>query len=367
MEDFLCDAALYDDLCLEFTDVWTGECGGELDKYAGVSANKLMTNHGMKVRDEVRTGQGACLGYKVWWFNGCSDGESIKTTEAPIIDGCSVPDHEGFGECDEITYKDNCFVTDGFSFKDADCNSKLAGINMAAIGLNETTKRMRKAIAGHSIDLMLTCVQPNMYPKAKGCPKGNMTELSEAEFDSKLMNHFKVVARKHGCEDFCILDDSNFLEYIMNLEDASCCGDASAKARLARFDYVSDNFLDDYLDRCSTFIVNPKCFGFTNTTCYDNTAPERQPNVGDAEIWTWKMSDPMMQILIIDSATGRQNVRNIEYDVEYKRECCEERGMNGKRQFKHTYHLTYSGGAHKSPLLCGNDSGPCVFEWTNIG
>ena len=365
MEPIVCDEVKYEDLILELGQIWTEECGGDKDEYPGAAASKLMTKQGMKIKDEIKRGD-KCIAWEAYWYDGCDTGKAEKFDAIQPLPDCDFPVAETTGECHNEKYDVNCYIAKTVTFKDWECGSRFSGINLSAIKIAEAMKSIRAAVAESVMDTMLTCVQPNMYAKSKGCPNGTMTEFTAADFDSKLLNHMHMIAKKHGCRDYCILDDSNFYEYMLNLMDASCCGDKSAKARIGRYDITHDNFMDDYLGRCSTFLVNPKCFGFINTTRYKNTTPEP---VGSADAktrrWVWKMTDPLMQILEIDSDSGNQSIRNIEYDVEYKVTCCGRRDDNTD-QYEHSYFLSYTGGNFKSPITC-NKKGPCVFEFTNTG
>ena len=364
MEEFLCDELTYTNVLVELQDIWDGGCGADADSFPAATANKLMTQHGMKILSEVKSGD-TCLGWDAYWVDTCQDKKVTKSEVPSYPDNCDIPEGEGEISCNKETYSKNCFLSSSFSFTDIQCPSRLAGIDFTSRLLDEEMKAMRQAIMESNVDMMLACAQPNVWEGTYGCPVGTLTEFTSAQFNADLLYHIQNIARHHGCNDYCIIDDSNFWELWQQTQDGKCCTDEGKRAGFNRFDITFDTFLDEYLGRRSTFLVNPKCFGFINTCKYDNTVPRFSRNVGDAQIFEWKINDPILRILETDSVTGRQSIVPVCYDIEYKKECAGRHPVTGKTFYKHTYYITYEGGQFVAPTSCGKEK--CVFEFTNIG
>jgi len=357
MEEFTCDQATYQAITVGLNEIWDGGCSSDDLSYPAATANKLLQNHGMNVRNEVTAGT-ECLGYNVYWTDTCNDVEVAKSEEPNYPADCDIPDADTPITCNNELYKNNCFLSASVGFTDQQCPSRLAGIDFSSQLIDQALKSIRQKLLESTVDLFVACAQANVWDGTYGCPVGTTTEFTSAQFNIELLYHIQNIARHHGCNDYCIIDDSNFWEIWQASNDGKCCADGSKRTTFGRFDITFDTFLDEYLGRRSTFLVNPKCFGFTNSCKYDNVVPEAQGSIGDAQVWAWKISDPILQI-----RQGGVNVP-ICYDVEYKKECV-GRGPNGKRYYKHTYYVTYEGGQYAAPSTCGSEK--CVFEFTNIG
>ncbi len=361
-ETFTCDALTYDDITVEMMSIWA-DMPDKMLEYPGASAMKLLENQGMRAVEEITVG-GRCTGWRGYWIEECNTEGANKGGEFPIgTEECDFPEPKDEAVCQEIDYNRNCFIDTSFSFTDQDCSSRLNGISIAAMKFDKAFERMRKAISESVFDLMTANAQANTWALTYGNPVGTVTEFTSNEFTVNLLHHFRNIARHHQCPDYCVLDDTNFWELWQQLLDGKCCGDESGRTTFDRFDITFDPWIDEYLGRRSTFLVNPKQYGFINTWKYNNESPIMQFNNGEDSIYVWSVSDPVLQILTIGE-NGQTSLQPVRYDVEYKKKCC-GRDALGNRMFKHNYFITYSGGQWTAPNKCGK--GSCTFEFVNVG
>ena len=359
---FTCSAANYDDLVLGLGEIWTAAPVNPKSDYPGATWQKIFNNHGMRVVNEVVVG-GKCVGWKAIWLKNCDDSEATKSEES-LFDGCDFPEGDD-PDCEEAEYDINCRVGKAVSYSDQHCSSRFKGIDQASMQLNKAIECVRKALAKSTVDLVMANMSPNTWEGTNGCPVGGWTEFTNDQFNISLLHHIQNIARKHCCEDYCIVDDCNFYELYLSMMDGKCCSDESGRTTLSRFDLTFDKWLNECTGRNSTLLITPSVFGAVNTTRYTNISPEvKKPGEGDQPaILGWRIADPVFTIRET-SSTGATTTRPIYYDVEYKKKCC-GRDKNDNFIFRHYYYVTFTGGMWVAPMSCGN--GPCNFEFVNIG